>query len=246
MQQIFPNPIDHVDPVVLYRSDEREPVDERPWVMCNMISSADGGIAVDGTSGGLGSDGDKSVYNALRSIPDVVVVASGTVIAEDYGPAQLSEELQSERRSLGQRQLPRIAVVTGSLSIDPGHRVFAAETDPLVITTESSDEGRRAALGSVAELVLAGVENVDLRDAMAQLWKMGARTVLLEGGPSLNGAFIDADLVDELCLTIAPFVLGGQSPRIVNRSVNGSLRKLELVRTLHEDDYLFQRYLRRR
>ena len=246
MQQIFPVPIDNVDPVSTYRGDQRQPQDQRPWVMCNMISSVDGGIAVDGTSGGLGSKGDKSVYDALRSIPDVVVVASGTAVAEDYGPAQLPDELQSERRSLGQTPLPRIAVVTASLSIDPGHGVFAPDTNPLVITSVASDHGRRDDLASVAQLVLTGGERVDLRDALAQLWDMGARTVLLEGGPTFNGAFIDADLVDELCLTIAPFVLGGASPRIVHRSEHGRLRSLELARTLHEDGYLFQRYVRRR
>lgn len=246
MQQIFPKPIDNVDPVSAYRADQRRPAKGRPWVICNMISSADGGISVDGTSGALGGAGDKAVFNALRSIPDVVIVASGTVLAEDYGPAVLSEELQVERRSLGQTPLPRIGVVTGSLSIDPGHGVFAADTNPIVITTTTSDENRRSALAAVAQLVLAGSGRVDLADALSQLWEMGVRTILLEGGPSLNGAFIDADLVDELSLTIAPFVLGGDSPRIVNRSVNGSLRKLELDRTLYDDGYLFQRYLRRR
>ena len=246
MQQIFPEPIDDVDPVSTYRSDERRASEGRPWVICNMISSADGGISVDGTSGGLGGAGDKAVFNALRSIPDVVIVASGTVVAEKYGPAVLSEELQVERRSLGQTSLPRIGVVTGRLSIDPDHGVFAANTNPLVITTTTSDEGRRSKLAAVAQLVLAGSGHVDLADALSQFWEMGARTILLEGGPSLNGAFVDADLVDELCLTIAPFVLGGDSPRIVNRSVNGSLRKFELERTLYDDGYLFQRYLRRR
>ena len=236
-----------MNPVAVYRADERRHSDGRPWVVCNMIASVDGGIAVDGTSGGLGGAGDKSVYGALRSVPDVVVVASGTVVAEDYGPPQLPEELQSERRSLGQRPLPQIAVVTGRLSIGADHRVFEPGTNPLVITTSNSDEDRRAKLASVAEIVLAGSDRVDLGDALTQLGAMGLKTVLLEGGPTLNGAFIDADLVDEVCLTIAPFVLGGQSPRIVHKSSNGALRDLELARTLHDEDgYLFQRYLRRR
>ena len=246
MQQIFPEALDDVDVQSIYGADVRAPVSDRPWVMCNMISSADGGIAVQGTSGGLGGDGDKAVFSALRSIPDVIIVASGTVIAEDYSTPQTPEDLQADRRARGQREHPRLAIVTRSLSIDPGHQVFAADARPLIITTNNSDASARDELDEVADIITAGDDDVDVLNALQQLRDGGTKTVLLEGGPTLNGAFVDADLVDELLLSVAPFLLGGESPRIINHSNIGQLRDLRLERTLLEDGTLFHRYLRHR
>lgn len=246
MHQIFPEAVGTVDVQSLYQADVRTPFEDRPWVMCNMISSVDGGISVDGTSGGLGGDGDKAVFGALRGIPDVIVVASGTVIAEDYGPPQTSEEVQAARKARGQLGQPRLAIVTRSLKIDPEHQVFDADARPLVITTTNSDESARNELAAVADIITAGDNDVDLLNALQQLGQGGEKTVLLEGGPTLNGAFVDADLVDELFLTVAPFLLGGESPRIINHSNVGVLRDLRLDRTLYKDGALFHRYLRQR
>ncbi len=246
MQQIFPEILDHVDVRSVYRADVRTPIGDRPWVMCNMISSADGGIAVDGKSGGLGGDGDKAVFSALRSIPDVIIVASGTAIAEGYRAPQPPDDVQADRRARGQQSRPRLAIVTRSLSIDPGHTVFDPDARPLIITTADSDESKRNELAAVADIVVAGDDDVDLLDALRQLGNGGAEVILLEGGPTLNGAFVDADLVDELCLSVAPFLLGGASPRIVDHSNVAELRDLRLERTLHDDGTLFHRYLRHR
>ena len=69
--------------------------------------------------------------------------------------------------------------------------------------------------------------------------------VLLEGGPTFNGAMVDAGLVDELCLTISPHLVGGPSPRIVNRSTTQIPAELQLERVLEHDGALFLRYTRR-
>lgn len=246
MQQIFPEGLDDVDVQSVYQADVRAPIGDRPWVMCNMISSVDGGIAVDGTSGGLGGDGDKAVFDALRSIPDVIIVASGTVIAEDYRAPQTPDDVEVARQARGQKRRPRLAIVTRSLSIEPRHQVFDADARPLIITTADSDETKRNELAAVADIVTAGQDDVDLLNALQQLREGGAETVLLEGGPTLNGAFVDADLVDELCLSFAPFLLGGGSTRIIAHSKVGKLRDLRLERTLHEDGTLFHRYVRHR
>ncbi len=246
MEQIFPSPVDDVDTAALYRSDVRVAMEHRPWVMCNMISSTDGGIALDGVSGGLGGSADKVVFSAIRALPDVIVVASGTVIAENYRSAQTTPETQQRRAEFGQSPIPRIAIVTQSLRIDPDHRVFDGPIKPLIITSGNSPESARATLGTVADVVIAGDTTVDLDSALVELGNRGAQTVLLEGGPTLNGAFVDADLIDELCLSFAPMMIGGASPRIVDKSSNTVPHTMRLDRILHEDGYLFHRYLRQR
>ncbi len=244
MEQIFPSPVDDVDPRSVYESDIRLPVANRPWVMCNMISSTDGGVALDGVSGGLGGPADKVVFSAIRSLPDVIVVASGTVIAENYRTAQTPPDAQRQRLERGQPAVPRIAIVTQSLNIDPSHRVFDGDVRPIVITSESSPAAKRMALAEVADIIIAGESSVELETALEQLGANGAQIVLLEGGPTLNGAFVDADLVDELCLSFAPMMLGGDGPRIVARSSNADAHSMRLERILHQDGYLFHRYIR--
>lgn len=140
-------------------------------------------------------------------------MASGTVIAEDYGPPELPQDVQVIRQGRGQSSLPSLAIVTKSLRIDPQHHVFSSHARPLIITSHNSDSESRKKLEEVADIIIAGDEEVDLETALVQLGNDGARVVLLEGGPSLNGAFVDAGLIDEMCLTVAPFLLGGESPR---------------------------------
>ena len=94
-QSVVGEPIE--DLVGLYLADERE-ADSRPWVMINFIASADGGTAIDGKSSRLGDDDDKAVFQALRAVPEVILVGSGTVEAEDYRPVTLDEERRRRRR----------------------------------------------------------------------------------------------------------------------------------------------------
>src|SRR5436309_584925 len=106
VRQLFPIPLDDVDPVVCYRGDDRT---GSPWVLLNMITTADGATAIDGRSGGLGGRADKQVFAALRSVADVILVGAGTVRVENYGPP---------------KGAARLAIVTAKLDLEPTARVF--------------------------------------------------------------------------------------------------------------------------
>ncbi len=244
MEQIFPSPVDDVDPRTLLESEKRPAHAKRPWLMCNMISSVDGAISVDGVSGALGGPGDRAIFSAIRALADVIVVASGTVIAENYRKPQTAPDIQQVRIARGQAALPRIAIVSSSLAIDPNHRVFDPDAPPIVVTHAGSPAERRVALADVAEVVIAGDDEVDLQLALELLGSQGANVALLEGGPTLNGAFADADLIDEWCLSSAPMIVGGTSGRAVTSSHMFEPRRYSLTRTLHEEGTLFHRYVR--
>ena len=246
MKQLFPTLVDDVDPTAVYAADDRTSTTGRPWVVANMISSLDGAITVDGLSGGLGGPADKAVFSAVRAVADVIVAGSGTVIAENYRRAQTQPSIQEMRVARGQSPRPRIAIVSGLLSIADDHRVFDPEEPPLIITHGQSPMDRRSALETSAEIIVAGTDAVDLSLALDQLRKRGATTVLVEGGPTLNGAFFDADLIDEFCLSFSPALVGGNGPRAVVSNHTTAPRPMELVRTLHHDGFLFHRYLRSR
>jgi len=243
VHRILPAPAEQIDTDDAY-SAERVPVGSRPWVMVNMIESIDGAIEVNGVSGALGSAGDKDVFATLRMIPDIILVGSATAIAEDYSPTSTSVSTRSRRLTNGAWATSRIAIVSNSLGFDLGSKLFSSEdARPLVITSESSDNERRAEVQHHADVIVAGTTRVDLALGLEKLGGLGARVVLCEGGPSLNGQLLAEDLVDELCVTIAPLLVGGPSKRIVAGPIIDPSASLSLIHVLTEDHYLFLRYL---
>ena len=150
VRQLLPSQVDPVTPLDLYPFDARHRDDGRPWVMMNMVASADGAIAIDGRSGGLGGDGDREVFRAIRASCDWIVVAAGTVRAERYGIPRTTAEIATVRRRAGRMPAPRLAVVSGTLDLDPGLPLFADrrphEEPPLLITGPSPPPERVAAL----------------------------------------------------------------------------------------------------
>lgn len=245
-----------VDPADVYGADRRRPVGDRPWVLANMVASIDG-AATDptGRSAGLGGPADLRVFSALRAVADIVLAGAGTVRTERYGPARMLPSQEDARRSRGQSPRPRIAVVTRSLALDldlPLFRDASDEYRPIVITTTAGLDrvrsgGATAArdLAMVAEIVVAGDQSVDWATALRALRTTArAGVVLVEGGPTTLPQLVAADLVDELCLTISPQLVGGDGPRILSGLGIDAPRHLTLDRVLLEDDYLFLRYLR--
>jgi riboflavin-specific deaminase-like protein len=233
-----------VDPLDLYTHPGREATG-RPWVIVNMVCTADGATAdPTGRSGGLGGEADRQVFGTLRSIADVIVAGSTTVKAEDYGPARVTPERQAERVARGQSTTPRIAVVTASLSLDPGSRLFTSGGPrPMVLTTETSDPAARRRLAPVADIVVAGPDQVDWPLALRELQRRtGAQVVLVEGGPSVNGQLV-AGLVDELCLTIAPRMAGGRAPRVAYGDPPPEMRDMHLAHVLEDEGFLLLRYV---
>jgi len=245
VRQLLPEPIEDVDPTALHAGLTREPPVDRPYVLANMISSVDGATVVDGVSGGLGGEGDKIVFRALRSVPDVVLVAARTANAETYGPPKIADEARAARRERGQAAVPRLAVVTGQLSVDLSLPMFTDPGDqrPFVITSAAAPTNRRDEVEAVAEVLVAGETAVDMADALDQLRRRGATVVLCEGGPSMNGSLVASDLVDEWNISLSPTLAGGDSRRIAH-GAPPALRHLALDRVLEHEGMLFLRYLR--
>lgn len=205
-------------------------IDERVTsrVRMNFVSSADGAVTLGGRSGALGGDTDRRLMQVLRELTDVVLIGAGTVRAEGYA-----------------RVRPRLAVVSARLALSPVDEVFAeATTRPLVITSAAAPAGRREALDAVAEVLVCGQTSVDLALAMRELAARGMPQILCEGGPHLFGSLLDADVVDELCLTVSPRLVGGVAGRIAQGAAEAD-RPFGLRTVLHDDEgYVFLRYAR--
>lgn len=221
---------------------------DRPFVLLNMVSSADGAIAVDGLSGGLSSAADKEVFFLLRSLADAIIVGAATARAENYGPPRLSSQLVEEREQRGQHALPRIAVVTRSMRLDWSSRLFAHQAAdpqparPCVVCPADAPAAELAAADKVADVITAGEGDVDLAEGLRQLAAAGAKVVLCEGGPTLNGQLLAAGLVDELCLTLSPALVGGLGRRISGWNTPQDPLPMELVTVADAGSTLLLRY----
>ena len=249
MRQILPIPIEEIDPLSAYAADARPKPPGRPWVLVNMIASPDGATALDGRSGGLGGPADKAVFRALRALPDAILVGAGTARAETYGPVRLDDAALEERNARGQTGPPRLVIVSGRLDLDPTGTMFTDSAEPpIVFTTGTAPAGTVAAFAGVAEIVRCGETVVDLGSAMAHLDAIGIGTVLCEGGPTLNGQMLAADLVDEWCQSIAPMLVAGISDRVaIGAASDGHPpARMNLNRVLEQDGYLFVQAVRAR
>jgi riboflavin biosynthesis pyrimidine reductase len=229
-----------IDPLKVQMGFLRER-DDRPWVMANFVSSIDGAATIKGGSTPLSDDDDRAMFHAIRAVPDFILVGAGTVRAENYGPTHLDEKRRQARVEAGLEPAPHLVIVSGSLDLDPDARVFSdPEHRVTVLTHESSPSGRFDALSDVADVVRLG--STDAGDVIHYL-RM-AKVVLCEGGPSLMGQLIAADLIDEMALTVSPLLVAGDAPRIAHGRGESPPLDMTLDRVLYGSRSLFLRYLR--
>lgn len=196
----------HDDPAMVGREVDESDLAElyappgSGWLRANMITTLDGSATgPDGRSGTINNDVDHAVFATLRRVADAVVVGAGTARAEGYSPVQRP-----------------LVVVSRSGDVPEGLRGAPQGRVLLATTAESPGlDAARDALGGDQVLVV-GDEAVDPRRVRDALAERGLTSLLTEGGPSLLTAFVAAGVVDELCLTLVPRVLGGDHPRLMH------------------------------
>ncbi|WP_214415445.1 pyrimidine reductase family protein [Sphaerisporangium fuscum] len=237
MRRILPSPGDEVDLAEAYAYPSRE------WLRLNMVASVDGGAWLKGLSEGLSGKADRRVFGVLRGLADVVLVGAATVRTEGYGPVRPRASWAEPRQ--GRPPVPPVAVVTRRLDLDLASPLFT-EAEPgartIVITTGSAPGDRRDEVAKHADVIVAGDDRVDLATAVRVLRERGLGRILCEGGPRVNAQLAAAGLIDELCLTVSPLLIGGDAARVLNGPA--SLTNLAVSHILEEDGFLFCRYTR--
>lgn len=215
---LFPEPRVDIGVDELYRTVPPRGTG-RPWVGLCMVSSLDGTTEIEGRSGALGNSTDIEVLRALRQRADVVIVGSRTAHTEQYrAPSKPGQ---------------RVGVVTATGNVDLSLPLFVSGAGFLITTARAQTHGLDA--------IRSGDENVDLHSAFLQL---AADVVHVEGGPTLNAALLQSDLVDELNLTVSPHLVGGTGQRVVAPATAEQLRSMQLVHVATDDSFLFLRYAR--
>jgi riboflavin biosynthesis pyrimidine reductase len=241
MRVLLPGPADEVDVHAFYAVD---------WVevgglRVNFIASVDGAASAAGKSAGLQTPGDNLIFAALRDLADVVVAGAGTVTTEGYRAITVPEPRRSIRRAYGLRDALPTAVVSRALRLDPSASLFVdarGESRTIVLTCEAAPGERRAALERVADVVICGGQAVEPASARAALEERGHFRILSEGGPTSFADLVAGGVVDELCLSVSPLLVGPGPARVTAGMAWELPAGLRLTGLLEEDGALFLRY----
>jgi riboflavin-specific deaminase-like protein len=215
----------------------------RPYLGLNMVASLDGKASLDGRTRGLSTELDRRLFHQLRTQVDAVLVGAGTVRVERYGRMTKSPELREQRTAEGLEPEPLAVVVSARLNIPPDVPLLQEPEQRVLIATASDAE-----LPGVAARVDYLRVGDDLPVLVARLREEhGVRSVLCEGGPTLNSYLLAAGLVDELFLTLNPKLTGGAAAfTIVAGRPLLTPTELELVSVAEGDGDLFTRWRIRR
>lgn len=188
-----------------------EPSPARPYVLVNMVTSADGKIVIEGTEQGLGSPADQHLMRALRTNVDAVLNGASTLRQSGSSPEVGDPVLVALRRARGLPTAPLGVVVTrsGDVPLDAPFFTSSAFEAAVFVTDETPTERVQALRDTGRSL-----EMVPGPRAMEEMLRVlredyGVRSLLCEGGAYLNGQLFDAGLVDECFLTVAPRIVGG-------------------------------------
>ncbi|GAA1517293.1 bifunctional diaminohydroxyphosphoribosylaminopyrimidine deaminase/5-amino-6-(5-phosphoribosylamino)uracil reductase RibD [Streptomyces albidochromogenes] len=196
----------------------------RPYVRWKYAATLDGRIAAaDSTSRWISSAESRADVHRLRAEADAVVVGSGTMRADDPHLA-----VRGDGGAEGVTQPLRVVVDTRATAVKPGARVLDDAAPTLVAVAEDADAAHLD--GTAAEVVRLprSTGGLDVHALLAALHARGVRSVLLEGGPTLAGAFVAAGAVDAVTGYLAPVLLGAGPAALADAGITTLTEALRL------------------
>ncbi|MEX0993367.1 MAG: dihydrofolate reductase family protein [Solirubrobacterales bacterium] len=183
---------------------------DRPYVVANMVSSADGSAVLSGRSAGVSNDLDRELFHVLRTQTDAIMAGTATMAIEHYGPLVPESERRKRRESLGLAATPIALTATRTMNLPVKAPLFQDPSSRVIVLTCCEDDVPDCA-ASVTAVRTPG-KTIDFDAAMRRLRaEQSIRSILLEGGPTLLGSMVAAGVVDELFLTLSPLVAGGEA-----------------------------------
>ena len=213
----------------------------RPYTVANFVSSVDGRATVSGRTAQLSDPADRALFHALREAVDAVMVGTTTLQIERYG-RMIKNPAARQRRVEGGRASEPLAVVVSRSGQVPYEIPLFSEPEARIVEFTGATAPRPVA--AQRELNTLEPDEVDLQTVMERLRvDFEVRTLLCEGGPTLFGALVAEGLVDELFLTMAPKLVGGESnPAILSGPPLPEPATLEVGSVLECKGSLFLRF----
>ena len=212
---------------------------ERPYLVLNMVTTADGRATIGGRSGPIGNPADQDLFHALRTRVDAVMVGAGTLRAENYGRLVRKPERRDARIEAGLAPDPLAVIVSGRLDL-PDDLPLLHDPEQEVLIATFSD--RELPVTAAIEYLRFDGGVVDIPRLLRELRERGVRSVLCEGGPTLNAELLRAGGVDELFHCIAPKLAGEPDAPTMVTGVLHETVEMKLVSLLESEDHLFARF----
>jgi riboflavin biosynthesis pyrimidine reductase len=186
----------------------------RPLVGLNMITSVDGRAQLGGTADGLGSREDRRLMRLYRSAYDAVASGSGTLRADDFY-ANLPADLAEARRAAGRPPQPLALLIAGASPLPTDRRFFAPSEQPRAAAVGHGSPHATGEPLPEVETWVAPTDEPEPAWLLAQLAARGVRSLLIEGGPTVNAAFLAAGAVDELYWTIGSRLVAADALQMI-------------------------------
>ena len=223
-----------------------EPPPIRPLVGINMVTSIEGRAQLAGRAEGLSGRADRRLMQLLRAAYDAVGIGAGTLRADDFYSV-LAADLADRRETAGRPPQPTGIVIAGSRPLPTARRWFRADIPQPRIVVVGADSPHATDPLPVVETWVAPSVVPEPGWVLRRLAATGVRSLLLEGGPTTNAAFLAAGVVDELYWTIGARVLATDALPMIAPLADGSPfadRPLEanLISVHRSGDELFLRY----
>lgn len=243
-ERLHPDPRSATAPELLaeLRPGDHAPPD-RPFVIVNMVATVDGRAAIGGRSGPIGGPADTRLFAELRTVPEAIMVGTGTLRAERYGRLVKAPERRERRAAAGLAADPVAVLLSRRLDLPWDAPLFAEPAQRVVVACAHDAPGGPPP-GLAADVELLRLEDASPGPALRALRaRHGVRSVLCEGGPTLNRRLLADGVLDELFLTVGPLISADpDAGAIVGGPPLREPAPLTLRWVLRHGDELFLRY----
>jgi riboflavin biosynthesis pyrimidine reductase len=225
--------------------------DGRPLVAINMVTTVDGRAQVDGKADALSSRPDRRLMRLYRTAFDAVASGVGTLRADDFY-SRVPEELAARRAASGRPPQPTAIVIAGRGAVPTDGRWFTYAEQPRVVVVGATSPHAPTPTGPAAaplpvETWVAPTELPEVPWLLERLAAAGIGSLLVEGGPTTNAAFLAAEALDEVYWTVDASLVASDALSMIAPIPGGSPwaaapRRGRLVSAHRSSDELFLRY----
>jgi riboflavin biosynthesis pyrimidine reductase len=252
VDRLWPDPATDLDFDTAFADLALAPVPaERPLVGINMVTTIDGRAQVDGKADALSSRPDRRLMRGYRAAYDAIASGVGTLRADDFY-SRVPDDLAARRAASGRPPQPTAILIAGRTAVPTDRRWFTYAEQPRVVVVGAGSphaptSARAAETPLPVETWVAPTELPEVPWLLGRLAAAGVASLLVEGGPTTNAAFLAADAIDEVYWTVDASVVASDALPMIAPIPGGSPwatspRKGRLLSVHRSGDELFLRY----
>ena len=176
----------------------------RPYVILSAAISIDGKIATKTGDSKLSSKQDSIRLHKLRSKVDAILVGKNTVAVDD--------PLLTVRHTKGKNPIRIVLDSKGTLSDKSKILQTSDKIKTIIVVSKKITKSNNNKLSKFpVELIVTGERSVNIKSLLRKLSAKKIKTILVEGGGTINWEFIKQNIFDELIITLSPFLIGGNN-----------------------------------